>query len=76
MKVMRDNPNTLCAAVASAMGEQNLRKRFELRTSRTTRQDEPMEIGHNRSQRRCYKCNKIGHLANNCKTKSVNAMTD
>ena len=50
---MRDNPNTLGAAVASAMGEQNLRKRFELRTSRTTRQDEPMEIGHNRSERRC-----------------------
>ena len=76
MKVMRDNPNTLGAAVASAIGEQNLRKRFELRTSRITRQDEPMEIGHNRSERRCYKCNKRGHLANNCKIKSVNAMTD
>ena len=76
MKVMRDNPNTLGAAVASAMGEQNLRKRFELRTSRTTRQDEPMEIGHNRSESRCNKCNKRGHLANNCKTKSVNAITD
>lgn len=76
MKVMRDNPNTLGAAVASAMGEQNLRKRFEFRTSRATRQDEPMEIGHNRSERRCYKCNKRGHLASNCQTKSVNSMTD
>ena len=34
MKVMRDNPNTLGAAIASAMGEQNLRKRFELRAGR------------------------------------------
>lgn len=73
---MRDNPNTLGAAVASAMGEQDLRKRFELRTSHTTRLDEPMEIGHNMSERRCYKCNKRGHLANNCKTNSVNAMTE
>ena len=47
---MRDNPNTLAAAVASAMGEQNLRKRFELRASRSTRQDEPMGMGHNRSE--------------------------
>ena len=76
MKVMRDNPNTLAAAVASAMGEQNLRKRFELRASRSTRQDEPMEIGHNRSERRCYKCNKRGHLATHCRAKTVNSLTD
>ena len=32
MKVMRDNPVNLQAAVTSAMAEQNLRKRFELRS--------------------------------------------
>ena len=76
LKMKRDIPNTLGTAVASAMGEQNHRKRFELRTSHTTRQDEPMEIGQNRSERHCYKCNKHGHVANNCRTKSVNGMTD
>ena len=34
MKVMRENPTTLQAAVASAMTEQNLRKRFNLRLGR------------------------------------------
>ena len=76
MKVMRDNPNTLGAAVASAMGEQNLRKRFELRAGRNAVKHEPMEIGHYRPDRRCYKCNKFGHLAPRRKAKIVNSMTD
>ena len=33
MKVMRENPKTFQAAVQSALAEQNLRKRFQLRTA-------------------------------------------
>ena len=50
MKVMRENPATLQAVVASAMTEQNLRKRFNLRIGRVTDsnvcQIEPIEIDH------------------------------
>ena len=34
MKVMRENPNTLQAAVTNAMNEQSLRKRFNLRVGK------------------------------------------
>ena len=48
MKVMRENPATLQATVASAMKEQNLRNRFNLRIGRVTDSNvpsiEPMEI--------------------------------
>ena len=33
MKVMSENPETLQAAVQSALAEQNARKRFQLRTA-------------------------------------------
>ena len=53
MKLLRENPNTFNAAVNSAMQEQNLRKRFNLRTGaprethvRDERNLEPMEINH------------------------------
>ena len=32
LKVLRENPNTLEAAITAATNEQNLRKRFNLRT--------------------------------------------
>ena len=35
-----------------------------------------MKIGHHRPDRRCFKCNNLGHLAHKCKSKSVNALTD
>ena len=80
MKVMRENPATLQAAVASAMTEQNLRKRFNLRIGRVTdsnvRHIEPMEIDHLRPKKQYFKCNKIGHYARDCHNRSnVNVVT-
>ena len=48
MKVMCDNPKTFQGAVATAMNEQNLCKRFNLdaTSSPTIQEEEPMEIGH------------------------------
>lgn len=48
MKVMRENPVTLQAAVTAAMSKQNLRKRFNLRTGMCHESNEPvpMEIDH------------------------------
>ena len=67
MRVMRENPATLQAAVASAMSEQNLRKRFNLRIGRVTDSNvchiEPMDIDHLRPTKHCFKCNKLGHYA-------------
>ncbi|MEW8543127.1 MAG: hypothetical protein AB2693_06290 [Candidatus Thiodiazotropha sp.] len=79
IKVMRDNPTTFQQAVRSALNEQNLRKRFQLRSGRefgrdrppTGRQDEPMEVDHYRPPRRCYKCNRPGHTAANCRQRTV-----
>lgn len=55
LRLMRENPNTLQAAVRIATTEQNLRKRFNLRTGRRTDMDsrrvEPMEIDHIRPDR-------------------------
>ena len=77
MKVMRGNPNTLQAAVALAMEEQNLRKRFDLRTKtprmndRIDRQEGPvpMEIDHMRPRRRCNICNRFGHIPKDCRAR-------
>ena len=70
MKVMRENPATLQAAVAFAMTEQNSRKRFNLRIGRVTDSNvchiEPMEIDHLRPTKHCFKCNKLGHCARDC----------
>lgn len=56
MKLLRENPDTFNGAVNAAMQEQNLRKRFNLRTGigrddqshRDHRQLEPMEVNHMR----------------------------
>ena len=70
MKVMRENPATLQAAVASAITKQNLRKRFNLRIGRVTDSNvchiEPMEIDHLQPTKHCFKCNKLGHYARDC----------
>lgn len=78
LKVLRDNPQTLEAAVTTATNEQNLRKRFNLRTRHQyvpSDDDNRMEVDHYRPARRCFKCNKTGHLAKNCHPKPrVNAV--
>ena len=77
LKVMRDNPNTLQGAITTAMTEQNLRKRFELRSGNRTHGGasngpEPMEIDHMRRSGRCYKCNRSGHKAKDCRVRQLN----
>ena len=64
IKVMRENPKTFQAAVQSTLTEQNLQKRFQLRSSdhdhAETRSGKPMEINHIRPQRKCFLCHKGG----------------
>ena len=78
MKLMRENPKTFQLAVQSALTEQNLRKRFNLRTNEKEvppqRNEEPMEIDHIRPQKKCFLCKKMGHLAKHCRLRSVNAV--
>ena len=85
MKIMRENPETYQAAVAVAMTEQNLRKRFELRRGKPEKVDfrpsqstshEPMEVDHYRPPKRCFNCNKVGHRAKECRSrhKQVNSV--
>ena len=80
MKILRQNPATLEAAVTVAMEEQNLRTRFDLRLNSGNatkvlkeeefgRGHEPMEIGHYRSKNTCFKCNQKGHIAKYCRVK-------
>ena len=66
MKVMRENPDRLQAAVHIAMTEQNLRRKFNLRTGREDRA-EPMEVDQARPPR-CQLCRKLGHEARACRT--------
>ena len=64
MQVMGKNPKTFQAAVQSALAEQNLRKRFQLRTadsqSSKSRTEEPMEVDHTRHQKKFFLCSKQG----------------
>ncbi|VDI26577.1 Hypothetical predicted protein [Mytilus galloprovincialis] len=86
MKIMRSNPDTFQGAVAVAMTEQNLRKRFELRRGTPERSnqsrhyevqgasEEAMEVDHFRNSKRCFNCNKVGHRSRDCRArKQVNA---
>jgi hypothetical protein len=43
MKILRENPRTSESAVEIAMKEQNLRKRFTLRSTETTRPNELLQ---------------------------------
>ncbi|ESO91883.1 hypothetical protein LOTGIDRAFT_163245 [Lottia gigantea] len=72
LKLMRENPATLQGAVVSAMGEQNIRSRFALRSDAfpvdNAYSHEPMEVDHVRPQRRCSNCNRFGHRTNDCRS--------
>ena len=76
MKILRENPATLDAAITLATNEQNLRKRFSLRTRQHYTPDyERMEVDHYRPVLRCFNCNKKGHRAKNCRARPpVNAV--
>ena len=79
MKVMRENPATLQAAVGSAMTEQNLRKKFNLRIGRETdsnvRHTEPMEVEYALPPKHCHVCYQLGQLASHCSNRPhINAV--
>ena len=79
MRVMRKNSTTLRAAVASAMTEQNLRKKFNLRIGRVTdsnvRHTEPMEVEYALPPKHCHVCYQLGHLASHCSNRPhINAV--
>lgn len=80
-RVLRDNPATFNEAVQVAVYEQNLNRKIQLRNraepkfrsfrppkyEKGERSEEPMEVDSFRG--RCYKCDKPGHRAIECKTK-------
>lgn len=76
MKILRENPNNLNAAITAATNEQNIRKRFSLRTRHPVySEEERMEVDHYRPAPRCFKCHKGGHRAKDCKVRpQVNAL--
>lgn len=76
LKVLRDNPANLEAAVTVATNEQNLRRRFNLRTRHQyVPDDDRMEVDHYRPVSRCYNCHRKGHKGKDCKVKAhVNAV--
>ena len=71
MKVLRFNPPTLDEAVNCALYEQNLRKRFNLRSGRDYKgidsNEEPMDVGHVRPRMRCQRCNRTNHNTKDCR---------
>ena len=71
MKEMREGPKTFQQAVQSALAEQNLRKRFDLRSNIKHDQEEPMEIDLIWPRKKCFKCGKYGHIAKHCKSVNV-----
>ena len=69
-KIMRESPRTLEEAIRTAMGEQNLRKRFALRNSKSN-SETPMEVDHARKPR-CRHCNRTNHRSEDCRVKQIN----
>lgn len=67
LTILRKHPNTLEAALAIATDEQNLRQRVHNAKPFDTEQNhEPMDVSHMR-RLRCFKCNRGGHKAQDCK---------
>ena len=75
MKILRDQPITLQAAIAVAVNEQNLRNRVNIASG--TSQYEPIEVDLSRGQRfkkrindiKCWNCGKAGNVIKDCKEK-------
>ena len=73
VKVMRDNSRNFQAAFDVSLTEQNLRKRFNLRSGKSESNwgdssgHQPMEVDHIRPAQRCFKCNKKDHIARDCR---------
>ena len=78
LKILRENPATLEAAITTATNEQNLRRRFNLRTRhREVPDEERMEVDHYRPAPRCFKCHRVGHRSKDCRSKTdVNAVVN
>ena len=71
MKVLRINPPTLDEAVNCALYDQNLRKRFNLRSGRDYKSlesnDEPMDVSHVRPRMCCQRCHRSNHSTKDCR---------
>lgn len=85
MKILREQPNTLQGAVATATNEQNLRARVQM-SHQGSNVPTPMEVDHSRGQQykfnrfkkinsiqnrpsRCWTCGQMGHISRDCRTK-------
>lgn len=81
LKILRDRPDTLQAALSIATNEQNLRARVAL--SRPSRSETPMEVDHSRDRKFfkskykkvntviCWKCGQEGHILRDCRSEKV-----
>ena len=85
MKILREEPNTLQGAVATATNEQNLRARVQM-SHQGSNVPTPMEADHSQGQQykfnrfkkinstqnmpsRCWTCGQMGHISRDCRTK-------
>ena len=73
LRIMRDNPATHNEAILIATREQNLQKRFSLRTGQSKFESNesegrvPMDIDHSRRKSTCHFCRKPGHHIKDCR---------
>ena len=87
MNILREQPNTLQGAVATATNEQNLRARVQM-SHQGSNTPTSMEVNHSRGQQykfkrfkkinstqnrpsRCWTCGQMGHISRYCRSKEV-----